>query len=590
MSTVLRMSSLFVRTLRDDPADAEVPSHRLLVRAGYIRRNAPGIYTWLPLGLRVLRKIENIVRDEMDGIGAQELLFPALLPREPYEATGRWTEYGDSIFRLKDRKDADYLLGPTHEEMFTLVVKDLYSSYKDLPLSIYQIQTKYRDEARPRAGLLRGREFVMKDSYSFDVDDAGLDESYQRHRDAYIRIFDRLGFEYVIVKATSGAMGGSKSEEFLARAAVGEDTYVRCTHCDYAANVEAVEVRPPAPAPYDDAPAAHAEQTPDTPTIDSLVALLNEKYPRDDRPWSAGDTLKNVLVVLKRPDGTREPLAIGLPGDREVDQKRLEGQLEPIEVEAMDEAEMAKHPALVKGYLGPGVLGEKNASGIRYVVDPRVAEGTRWVTGADVAGSHVIDLVAGRDFNADGTIEAADVRDGDACPNCDEGTLESARGIEMGHIFQLGRMYADALGLQVLDENGKLVTVTMGSYGIGPSRAVAAIAEGTIDDLGLSWPRNVAPADVHLVATGKDEAIFAAADRIARELSQQGVDVLYDDRPKVSPGVKFKDAELIGVPTIVVVGRNLAEGTVEVRDRRTGERDEVPTDHVVNHLVHLVRA
>ena len=590
MSTVLRMSSLFVRTLRDDPADAEVPSHRLLVRAGYIRRNAPGIYTWLPLGLRVLRKIENIVRDEMDSIGAQELLFPALLPSEPYEATGRWTEYGDSIFRLKDRKDADYLLGPTHEEMFTLVVKDLYSSYKDLPLSIYQIQTKYRDEARPRAGLLRGREFVMKDSYSFDVDDAGLDESYQRHRDAYIRIFDRLGFEYVIVKATSGAMGGSKSEEFLARAAVGEDTYVRCTHCDYAANVEAVEVRPPAPVPYDDAPAAHAEQTPDTPTIDSLVALLNEKYPRDDRPWSAGDTLKNVLVVLKRPDGTREPLAIGLPGDREVDQKRLEGQLEPIEVEAMDEAEMAKHPALVKGYLGPGVLGEKNASGIRYVVDPRVAEGTRWVTGADVAGSHVIDLVAGRDFNADGTIEAADVRDGDACPNCDEGTLESARGIEMGHIFQLGRMYADALGLQVLDENGKLVTVTMGSYGIGPSRAVAAIAEGTIDDLGLSWPRNVAPADVHLVATGKDEAIFAAADRIARELSQQGVDVLYDDRPKVSPGVKFKDAELIGVPTIVVVGRNLAEGTVEVRDRRTGERDEVPTDHVVNHLVHLVRA
>jgi prolyl-tRNA synthetase len=584
------MSSLFVRTLRDDPADAEVPSHRLLVRAGYIRRNAPGMYTWLPLGLRVLRRIENIVRDEMDSIGAQELLFPALLPREPYEATGRWAEYGDSIFRLKDRKGADYLLGPTHEEMFTLVVKDLYSSYKDLPLAIYQIQNKYRDEARPRAGLLRGREFVMKDSYSFDIDDAGLDESYQRHRDAYIRIFDRLGFEYVIVRATSGAMGGSKSEEFLARASVGEDTYVRCTLCDYAANVEAVEVRPPAPVAYDDAPAAHAEQTPDTPTIDTLVAHLNEKYPRDDRPWTAGDTLKNVLVVLKHPDGTREPLAIGLPGDREVDQKRLEGQLEPIEVEAMDETEIATYPSLVKGYIGPGVLGEANVSGIRYVVDPRVVSGTRWVTGADVAGSHVLDLVAGRDFTADGTIEAADVRDGDPCPNCDGGTLESARGIEMGHIFQLGRKYADALGLQVLDENGKLVTVTMGSYGIGPSRAVAAIAEGTSDELGLAWPRNVAPADVHLVATGKDQAIFAAADRIAVELSQQGVAVLYDDRPKVSPGVKFKDAELIGVPTIVVVGRNLAEGTVEVRDRRTGEREEVATDHVVNHLVHLVRS
>ncbi len=590
MSTVLRMSSLFVRTLRDDPADAEVPSHRLLVRAGYIRRNAPGIYTWLPLGLRVLRRIENIIRDEMDSIGAQELLFPALLPREPYDATGRWTEYGDSIFRLKDRKGADYLLGPTHEEMFALVVKDLYSSYKDLPLALYQIQNKYRDEARPRAGVLRGREFVMKDAYSFDIDDAGLDASYQRFRDAYRRVFDRLGFDYVIVKATSGAMGGSKSEEFLARASVGEDTYVRCTLCDYAANVEAVEVRPPAPVAYDEAPAAHAEQTPDTPTIDTLVAHLNEKYPRDDRPWTAGDTLKNVLVVLKHPDGTREPLAIGLPGDREVDQKRLEGQLEPIGVEAMDETEIATHPTLVKGYIGPGVLGEANASGIRYVVDPRVVTGTRWVTGADVAGSHVLDLVAGRDFTPDGTIEAADVRDGDPCPNCDGGVLESARGIEMGHIFQLGRLYADALGLQVLDENGRLVTVTMGSYGIGPSRAVAAIAEGTSDELGLAWPRNVAPADVHLVATGKDEAIFAAADRIAVELSQQGVTVLYDDRPKVSPGVKFKDAELIGVPTIVVVGRNLAEGTVEVRDRRTGEREEIPTDHVVNHLVHLVRA
>ncbi len=590
MSTVLRMSSLFVRTLRDDPADAEVPSHRLLVRAGYIRRNAPGIYTWLPLGLRVLRKIENIVRDEMDAIGAQELLFPALVPREPYEATHRWTDYGDSIFRIKDRKGADYLLGPTHEEMFTLVVKDLYSSYKDLPLALYQIQNKYRDEARPRAGILRGREFVMKDAYSFDIDDAGLDASYQRFRDAYRRVFDRLGFDYVIVKATSGAMGGSKSEEFLARAAVGEDTYVRCTRCDYAANVEAVEVRPPAPVAYDDVPDAHAELTPDTPTIGTLVDLLNEKYPRDDRPWVAGDTLKNVLVVLVHPDGTREPLAIGVPGDREVDQKRLEGQLEPTEVEPMDEAELAKHPALVKGYIGPAVLGEENASGIRFLVDPRVSEGTRWVTGADVAGSHVLDLVVGRDFTPDGTIEAADVRDGDPCPNCDGGVLESARGIEMGHIFQLGRLYAEALGLQVLDENGKLVTVTMGSYGIGPSRAVAAIAEGTFDELGLAWPRNVAPADVHLVATGKDEAIFAAADRIARELSQQGVDVLYDDRPKVSPGVKFKDAELIGVPTIVVVGRNLAEGTVEVRDRRSGAREEIPTDHVVNHLVHLVRA
>ena len=585
---ILRMSTLFVRTLRDDPADAEVPSHRLLVRAGYIRRAAPGIYTWLPLGYRVLRKIEQIIRDEMDGIGAQEVHFPALLPREPYDATGRWTDYGDNIFRLQDRRGADYLLGPTHEEMFTLLVKDLYSSYKDLPLWIYQIQTKYRDEARPRAGLLRGREFVMKDSYSFDVDDAGLDASYQAHRDAYIRIFDRLGFDYVIVKATSGAMGGSKSEEFLARADVGEDTYVRCTHCDYAANVEAVQVRPPAAQSYDDAPAAHAEQTPDTPTIQTLVDHLNAAYPREARPWQASDTLKNVLVMLKHPDGTAEPLAIGLPGDREVDQKRLEGRLEPIEVEPMSEEEFARHPALVKGYIGPAALGEKNASGIRYLVDPRVVEGTAWVTGADVPGSHVLDLVVGRDFTPDGTIEAAEVRDGDSCPSCEEGTLETARGIEMGHIFQLGRKYADALGLQVLDERGKLVTVTMGSYGIGPSRAVAAIAENSLDELGLCWPREVAPADVHIMATGKDDAVFEAAAALADELSRRGVAVLYDDRPKVSPGVKFKDAELIGVPTIVVVGRNLADGVIEVKDRATGERQDVPVAEAADRVASIV--
>ncbi|MGZ4491645.1 MAG: proline--tRNA ligase [Nocardioidaceae bacterium] len=587
------MSTLFVRTLREDPADAEVPSHRLLVRAGYIRRAAPGIYSWLPLGYRVLRNIERVIREEMDAIGAQEVHFPALLPREPYELTGRWEEYGDNIFRLKDRKDADYLLGPTHEEMFTLLVKDLYSSYKDLPLWLYQIQTKYRDEARPRAGLLRGREFTMKDSYSFDTSDAGLDASYAAHRAAYIKTFDRLGFDYVIVKATAGAMGGSKSEEFLATAENGEDTYVRCTSCDYAANVEAVQVRPPSPVAYDSAPDAHAEDTPDTPTIETLVDHLNAKYPRDDRPWHAGDTLKNVLVVLKHPDGTREPIAIGLPGDREVDEKRLGGQLEPIEVEAFDDKDFAKHPTLAKGYIGPGVLGEKNASGIRYLVDPRVVEGTRWVTGADAPGRHVLDLVVGRDFTPDGTIEAAEVRDGDPCPRCSlnggDGTLETARGIEMGHIFQLGRKYADALDLKVLDENGKLVTVTMGSYGIGVSRAVAAIAENSHDELGLVWPREVAPADVHLVATGKDEAVFEAAAALAEDLAGRGLTVLYDDRPKVSPGVKFKDAELLGVPTIAVVGKGLADGVVEVKDRASGERENVAVAEVAAHLEGVVR-
>ena len=589
MSTpVLRMSTLFLRTLREDPADAELPSHRLLVRAAYIRRVAPGIYTWLPLGLKVLRNVERIVREEMDAIGAQELSLPALLPKEPFEATGRWTEYGENIFRLKDRKGADYLLGPTHEEMFALTVKDLYGSYKDLPLSIYQIQTKYRDEVRPRAGLLRGREFIMKDSYSFDVDDDGLQVSYDTHRAAYIKMFDRLGFEYVIVRATSGAMGGSASEEFLATAENGEDTYVRCTSCDYAANVEAVAVRPPQAISYDGLPAAHAEDTPDTPTIATLVDHLNATFPRSDRAWQAGDTLKNVIVTLVHPGGRREPLAIGVPGDREIDEKRLGAQVEPAEIEAFDEADFAANPVLVKGYIGPEVLGEQAKSGIRFLLDPRVVEGTRWVTGANAQGRHVIDLVAGRDFTADGTIEAAEVRNGDECPSCGQ-KLETARGIEMAHIFQLGRKYAEALGLKVLDRNGKLVTVTMGSYGVGVSRAVAAVAEGCHDEMGLVWPREIAPVDVHLVATGKAEEVFAKATELSYALAAQGVSVIYDDRRKVSPGVKFKDAELIGVPTIVIVGKGLEAGTIEIKDRATGNRREVPVGQIVLEVISEVR-
>lgn len=585
---MLRMSTLFLRTLRDDPADAEVPSHTLLVRAGYVRRAAPGIYSWLPLGWRVYRNVERIVREEMDAAGFQEVHFPALLPRDPYEETGRWTEYGDNLFRLKDRRRVDMLLGPTHEEMFTLLVKDLYSSYKDLPLALYQIQTKYRDEARPRAGLLRGREFVMKDSYSFDIDDAGLERSYQRHREAYIKTFGRLGLDFVIVSAMSGAMGGSRSEEFLQPTEVGEDTFVRCSSCDFSANVEAVVTPVPPARNADGVPAAHVEDTPDAPTIETLVRMANTRFPRADRAWTAADTLKNVLVMLVLPDGTREPLCLGLPGDREVDLKRLEAAVAPAEVEPFTEADFATRPSLVRGYLGPAVLGEKKVGGIRYLLDPRVVPGTVWITGADAPGRHVFDLVAGRDFDGDGTVEAAEVRDGDACPVCG-GTLTQARGIEIGHIFQLGRKYADALGLRVLDQTGKLVTVTMGSYGIGVSRAVAAIVEATHDDLGLCWPREVAPADVHLVATGKDTEVLTVADRIGEQLQERGIRVLYDDRPKVSPGVKFTDAELLGVPTIVVVGKGLADGTVEIRDRRSGKREQVAVTGAVEQLVTFVR-
>ncbi|WP_026927584.1 proline--tRNA ligase [Granulicoccus phenolivorans] len=584
------MSELFVRTLREDPADAEVPSHRWLVRAGYIRRVAPGIYSWLPLGLQVLQNVEKIVREEMNAIGAQEVRFPGLLPREPYEATNRWTEYGPNLFRLTDRKDADLLLGPTHEEMFTLLVKDLYSSYKDLPLALYQIQIKYRDEARPRAGLLRGREFIMKDSYSFDIDDEGLQRSYDRHRQAYIKIFDRLGFDYVIVEAMSGAMGGSQSEEFLAVAENGEDTFVRSPG-GYAANVEAVRIAPVPAVPYDDAPAARVVDTPDTPTIEALVTLLNQRHPRADRAWTAADTLKNVLVMLRHPDGTREPLAIGLPGDREVEAKRLEAHVEPAAVEAFTEADFKEYPNLVKGYLGPGALGlgevaegaAPDPGRIRYLVDPRVGEGTAWVTGADESGKHVVDLVCGRDFTADGLIDVAEIRAGDPAPD-GSGELQLARGIEMGHIFQLGRKYADALGLKVLDQNGKQATVTMGSYGIGVSRAVAAVAEATCDEKGLVWPRTLAPYDVQVLATGKGEEVLAKATEIAEALVARGVRVLLDDR-KASPGVKFADAEVLGMPTSVVVGRGLVDGVVEIRDRRTGDKREVSVDSAVDEVL-----
>ena len=600
-----RLSTSFIRTLREDPADAEVASHRLLVRACYIRRAAPGVYTWLPLGLRTLRKIEDIVRQEMDAMGGQEVHFPALLPAEPYQATGRWDDYGPTLFKLRDRKDGDYLLAPTHEEMFTLAVKDLYSSYKDLPAVIYQIQTKYRDEARPRAGIIRGREFVMKDSYSFDIDDAGLAAAYQAHRDTYERIFTRLGLDYVIVNAMAGAMGGSHSEEFLHPCEIGEDTFVRSSS-GYAANAEAVTTVVPEAVDASGIGPARVVDTPDTPTIDSLVELCNRAYPRSDgRAWTAADTLKNVVVTLIHPGGERELLVVGVPGDRDVDMKRLEAAVAPAEVEMAGDTDFETHPELVRGYIGPTAIGpnsplrrvEKREDGtevltgsVRYLVDPRIVEGTSWVTGANSDKKHVLDLVMGRDFTADGTIEAAEVREGDPAPD-GSGPLHLARGIEIGHIFELGRKYSQALGLTVLDENGKARVVTMGSYGIGVSRVMAALAEANHDDKGLTWPVQIAPYHVQVLATGKDQAVFDVAEQIASSLDADGVEVLYDDRRKVSAGVKFADAELLGLPYTLVVGRDLAkEGTVEIRDRRSGERRSVPADAAATELSTTVRA
>jgi prolyl-tRNA synthetase len=575
------MSELFLRTLRDDPADAEVPSHKLLIRAGYIRPIGPGLYSWLPLGLRVLRKIEQVVRDEMTGIGGQEILFPALLPRGPYETTNRWTEYGDGVFRLQDRRRNDYMLGPTHEEFFTMTVKGEYSSYKDFPLLLFQIQTKYRDEARPRAGILRGREFVMKDSYSFDVSDDALRAVYLRHRDAYRRIFERLGVRYVIVSAVSGAMGGSASEEFLAESDIGEDTFVRCIESGYAANVEAVTTAVPQPVPIEGQPEAKVYDTPGTPTIATLVEWANTAL---DREVSAADTLKNVVLKTRLPGGEWELLAVGVPGDREVDEKRLGAALEPAEYALLDEADFARHTFLTKGYIGPKAL---LANGVRFLVDPRVVDGTSWITGADEPGRHVVGLVAGRDFVADGTIEAAEVRDGDPSPD-GAGALVSARGIEIGHIFQLGRKYTDAFEVDVLGEDGKPVRLTMGSYGIGVSRLVAVIAEQHHDEIGLRWPSSVSPFDAHVVIANKDDAAREGAAELAAELDRLGVGVLLDDR-KASPGVKFKDAELLGVPWIVVVGRGWADGVVELRDRFTGETREIPVGGAAAEIAAEVR-
>ncbi len=562
---LLRLSTLFVRTLREDPAEAEVPSHRLLVRAGYIRRVAPGGYAWLPLGKLVLDRVAALVRAEMAAIGAQEVALPSLLPREPYETSGRWREYGDDMFRLRDRRGAEYLLAPTHEELFTLLVKDLYASYKDYPVILYQVQAKFRDEARPRAGLLRAREFLMKDSYSFDLSDEGLAASYAAHRDAYRRVFDRLELDYAIVSAVSGAMGGSASEEFLAVSPVGEDTFVSCSTCGYAANVEAVTTRV---GSVHGAPARPLEvfDTPGTPTIESLVSFANSVAAGGRTDWAAADTLKNV--VLRVDDSI---VVVGVPGDREVDLKRVSAALYPAAVSLFDD--FAAHPDLVRGYIGPQALAKL---GIRYLVDPRVVPGTSWLTGANEADRHAINVVCGRDFTPDGYIEAASVLDGDPCPRCEAGALALRRGIELGHIFQLGRRYADAFGLDALGPDGQPVRVTMGSYGIGVSRVVAAIAEQHHDERGLAWPASVAPCAVHVVATGP--AQLDAASDLASELVARGVDVLLDDRPGLSAGVRFADAELLGMPTVVVVGRRLADGYVEVRSRAAGIREDVPVD------------
>jgi prolyl-tRNA synthetase len=561
----MRMSQLFLRTLRDDPADAEVDSHRLLVRAGYIRRVAAGVYSWLPLGHRVLRKIEQIVREEMDRAGAQEVLLPIIQPLELWQRTGREAAYGPLMFRLQDRKDTGFALAPTAEEVVTSLVAQEYTSYRDLPVNLYQINWKYRDELRPRFGLLRGREFLMKDAYSFDTDVDALRTSYKAMYDAYHRVFERCGLTFRPVEAQAGEMGGDVNHEFMAVAAVGEDDFVWCTSCDYAANVEAARRGgQPESAPTIDAPPMEKVHTPDRPGIAGVAEFFGVEY---------GDMLKCIAFDVEGELG----LAL-VPGDREVNEFALAASMRPKRVRLFGDADFDAHKELPKGYIGPHFPGAKVV-----VADPAVRAAHGWITGANESDHHVKNAVLGRDFKVDVWADLVTIVSGDICPKCGS-PLSVNRGIEVGHVFQLGSKYAEALDARYTDENGEQHPMLMGCYGIGISRVLAAVAEEFHDEHGLAWPKGIAPYDVHLVVVpGRGEQapeVLASAERLYSELQAQGLEVLYDDRD-VSPGVKFADADLVGVPVQLVVGaKGLARGVVERKDRATGERQDVPLDQV----------
>jgi prolyl-tRNA synthetase len=561
---VMRMSELFLRTLRDDPADAEVDSHRLLVRGGFIRRIASGIYAWLPLGTRVLQHVAQIVREEMDAAGAQETVLPIVQPLELWERSGRDAAYGPMMFRLEDRKETRFCLSPTAEEVITTIVSGEYSSYRDLPVNLYQINWKYRDELRPRFGLLRAREFLMKDAYSFDRDLDGLQQSYDAMYAAYQKVFTRCGLTFRSVKAQSGEIGGDTSQEFMAVAAVGEDAFVWCEQCDYAANTEAATKQPVPEGAAPSVPAREKVHTPDLPGIDGVAEHL-------------GTTTDRLLKCIAFDVDGQLGLAV-VPGDREVNEFALSGLFSPSPVHLYSDADFAAHPELPKGYIGPDFAGASIV-----VADSSVRAPHGWITGANEVDHHVRNAALGRDFTPTRWAEIAIVEPGDPCPSCGA-ALRIDRGIEVGHVFQLGTKYTEALGALYTDEQGEQHPIVMGCYGIGVSRIISAVVEEHHDEQGLAWPPSVAPYDVHVIAMpGEDSA--AAAEKLAAELADAGVAVLLDDRD-VRPGVKFADADLVGMPVQLIVGsKGLARGVVERKRRATGERDEVPRDEVVGAVV-----
>jgi prolyl-tRNA synthetase len=561
----MRMSRLFARTLRDDPADAEVDSHRLLVRAGYIRKVASGVYAWLPLGNRVLQKVTGIVREEMDASGAQEVLVPIIQPLELWERSGREAAYGPMMFRLEDRKETRFCLSPTAEEAMAALVAADASSYRDLPTILYQINWKYRDELRPRFGLLRAREFLMKDAYSFDVDADGLRASYKQMYDAYERIFERCGLTVRAVEAQSGEMGGDVNHEFMAVAAVGEDDFVWCTNCDYAANVEAATRGVPDAADPGEIPPMEEVDTPGLPGIAGVASFMGVE---------PSEMLKCIAF-----DADGELGLAVVPGDDEVNEYALARALAPRTVRLFGDDDFAAYPELPKGYIGPHFTGATVV-----VADPVVrARPGPWVTGANRVDHHVRNAVLDRDFTVDLWAPLATVSSGDLCPRCGS-ALAVDRGIEVGHVFQIGTKYAETLGADYIDEAGNQHPIVMGSYGVGVSRVLAAVAEEYHDEHGLAWPRALAPYDVHVIALpGRGDTagpVTEAAESLCAALEEEGFTVLFDDR-EASPGVKFADADLLGMPVQLVVGaKGVGRGIVERKVRATGERDELPLGDV----------
>ncbi len=565
----MRLSQLFAPTLREDPAEADVASHRLLLRAAFIRQVAAGVYTTLPLGLRTMRKIEAIVREEMDAAGAQEIRMPILLPAEPWKTTGRFDLYGELLFKLVDRHGREMILGPTQEEVVTPLVAGEQPSYRDLPLNLYQIEWKYRDEFRPRFGLLRGREFLMKDAYSFDRDEEGMVRSYQVMYDAYRRVFDRCGLRYVIVEADPGQIGGGVNHEFMARAEVGEDLFVECERGDYLADTEAARPMPPEPAAPGERAALEVLDTPDTPTIEGLTRLLGVPASR---------TLKCILF-----DAGGRTVAVLVPGDREVAVPKLERLFFPTPVRPFEDADFAER-GFVKGYVGPQGMPED----VLILADHSVRAGADWVTGANEPDRHVRGANTPRDFRVDRYEDLVEIREGDRCPRCG-GTLRIGRSIVVGHIYQLHTKYSEPLKATFIDEDGIAKPFQMGCYGIGISRIMAAAAEQYHDEAGLAWPRALAPFEiVVLIANRDDERVVTEAERIYRELLDRGAEAVIDDRA-VAAGVKFTDADLIGYPVQVVVGRRgLEAGEVDLKLRATGERSRAPLPDAVSVALDLL--